>query len=278
MSLPISNFTLFPTPSRRLKFQLANMKLSAIIQSASKIILSLFLTVFLILNLAIPSISQDENSVLPPGKIYPLPESLQNWQSENQEDYFSLLDSHPVGALIWYDFPVKVYIQSPSSDLSASGLQAFQQWQTAVKEAMALWHPFIPMKEVYRQEEADIIITRQPPAIKAEINPETGLYNLPRNPAATTRVSFYFSEDNPPILKHKMAIEVSPHQTLDYLISNISHEMGHALGIWGHSDNPNDIMYYAHTRDIPTISSRDINTLKRVYQQPTRLGMKWSNE
>jgi hypothetical protein len=31
-------------------------------------------------------------------------------------------------------------------------------------------------------------------------------------------------------------------------------------------------MYFAQTRDIPPISSRDINTLKKVYQQPTQLG------
>jgi hypothetical protein len=31
-------------------------------------------------------------------------------------------------------------------------------------------------------------------------------------------------------------------------------------------------MYFAQTRDIAPISSRDINTLKKVYQQPTQLG------
>ena len=242
------------------------------IKSLNKIILPLFLSIFLILNLGIPSFSQDKNSSLPPLKHYPLPETLQNWHSENQEDYFHQLDSHPVGALIWHDFPVKVYIQSPDLGLSPSGLLAFQQWQTAVKDAIAPWQPYLPITTVNSEEEADIIITRQPPTIKAEINPETGLYNLPRNRAATTKVNFYLSLDNPPQLKHKMAIEVSPHQTFEYLISNISHEMGHALGIWGHSDNQNDIMYYAHTREIPQISSRDINTLKKVYQQPTRLG------
>lgn len=238
----------------------------------SKWILRIFLIIFLILNLGIPSLSQDKNSMLPPWRYYPLPETLENWHGENQEDYFNQLDSHPAGALIWYDFPVKVYIQSPDSDLSPSGLQAFQRWQQGVKDAIAPWKPYIKMTTVEDQSEADIIITRQPPAIKAEIDPETGLYNLPRNRAATTRVSFYLTEDNPPKLKHKMAIEVSPHQTFEYLVSNISHEMGHALGIWGHSDNPSDIMYYAHTRDIPNISPRDINTLKKVYQQPTRLG------
>lgn len=248
------------------------MRFSQIIKSSSRIILATLVIFFLIFNLAIPSLSQEQKSNLPPLKIYPLPETLKNWQWENQEDYFHQLDSHLAGALIWYDFPVKVYIQSPQADSSPSALKTFQQWQRAVKDAIELWNPYIPMTEVNSQPEAEIIITRQPPAIRGEINPETGLYNLPRNRAATTTVRFFLSEDNPPILKHKMAIEISPHQTFEYLVSNISHEIGHALGIWGHSDNENDIMFYSHRKDIPQISPRDINTLKKVYQQPTRLG------
>jgi hypothetical protein len=31
-------------------------------------------------------------------------------------------------------------------------------------------------------------------------------------------------------------------------------------------------MYFAQVRTPPVISARDINTLKRVYQQPTQLG------
>jgi predicted Zn-dependent protease len=31
-------------------------------------------------------------------------------------------------------------------------------------------------------------------------------------------------------------------------------------------------MYFSQVREPPPISARDINTLKRIYQQPTRLG------
>ncbi|WPF90051.1 matrixin family metalloprotease [Cyanobacterium aponinum UTEX 3222] len=247
--------------------------LSPTIRFLTKVVFPLFLITFIGFIFAIPSISQEAESSLPPFKTYPLPQTLQNWHSDNQENYFSQLDTHPAGALIWTDFPVKVYIQSPAEDdLSPSALQSFQQWQKAVKDAIAPWQEYIEIRQIDNADIADIVITRQPPAIKAEINPETGLYDLPRNRAATTSVRFYLTEDNPPLLKHKMAIAVNPNQIFEYLVSNISHEMGHALGIWGHSDNPQDIMYYAHTREIPQISPRDINTLKKVYQQPTRLG------
>ena len=45
-----------------------------------------------------------------------------------------------------------------------------------------------------------------------------------------------------------------------------AHEFGHLLGIAGHSDDPNDLMYPSHapTQDVP-LSARDINTAKTIY-------------
>jgi predicted Zn-dependent protease len=49
------------------------------------------------------------------------------------------------------------------------------------------------------------------------------------------------------------------------------HEVGHVLGLTGHTHNPNDIMYFTpveiadrHTE----LKSRDINTLVRLYSAP----------
>jgi predicted Zn-dependent protease len=44
------------------------------------------------------------------------------------------------------------------------------------------------------------------------------------------------------------------------------HEMGHAIGIRGHSPYPDDIMYYSETRHQATLSQRDINTIGMLYK------------
>ena len=44
------------------------------------------------------------------------------------------------------------------------------------------------------------------------------------------------------------------------------HEIGHAIGLWGHSDDPNDVMYFAATAKAPT--ARDIATWAKVNETP----------
>lgn len=215
--------------------------------------------------------SQDIKDKLPPLQTYPLPLSLQNWHSENNDNYFTEIEPHLVGYLLWLNFPVKVYLESPPDDLPTSSYQKFLRWQEITRKAIAVWHPYLPLTEVKTEKEADILIYRRQPSLDAKLNPETGLYEIPRAKAAVTQIKFYLSDTNPQKLRHRMVIEVNPNQTDDYLLANITHELGHGLGIWGHSPEKTDIMYFSHTREIPQISVRDINTLKLIYQQPTRL-------
>ncbi|MBX9690054.1 MAG: tetratricopeptide repeat protein [Candidatus Obscuribacterales bacterium] len=47
------------------------------------------------------------------------------------------------------------------------------------------------------------------------------------------------------------------------------HEIGHALGISGHSNNPKDVMYFAVplTDDMPVLSARDVKSFFRLYTE-----------
>ncbi len=48
----------------------------------------------------------------------------------------------------------------------------------------------------------------------------------------------------------------------------ILHEIGHALGLLGHSDGQGDIMYVPHQFGVTALSARDKTTIETLYQLP----------
>lgn len=223
---------------------------------------------------SINSLSQPISDSLPPLQAHPLPKFLVAWQDRSDSgDYFEQVSSTPLGYLVWTHFPVTVYIETPSTkDNTASNLR-FQQWVTTVRQAIAEWNTYFPLQEIADKSAADIVILRSPPKREAKLNPETRLYDLPRAIAAQTNYEFYL-QNQQQIIALRMTVKIAPSSVGQSLLATVRHELGHALGIWGHSPEASDALYYSQVRDPLPISSRDINTLKKVYQQPTRLGWK----
>jgi predicted Zn-dependent protease len=207
------------------------------------------------------------SSSLPPLQVCPLPPKLAQWQEgKDVGDYFDRIQTTSLGYLIWTKFPIAVYLEKPGNNS--------EKWLEIVRQGMQEWSVYLPLQEIDEKEKADIIIDRSPPPLDAKINPKTGLFDIPPARSAQTRYEFYLSQDNPSILNYRMTIKLSPGQNDRAILSAIRHEMGHALGIWGHSPFPTDALYFSQVRDSPPISPRDINTLKKIYQQPTRFGLK----
>ncbi|MEL6930280.1 MAG: matrixin family metalloprotease [Cyanobacteria bacterium J06600_6] len=213
-----------------------------------------------------------DTSNLPPAKVHALPLSLAKWNSDRQENYFEEIESTPLGYLVWTNLPIKVYVDSVEPANTAAN-QRFQQWTTAAKQAIAEWNVYLPLEEVQDKQQADITIMRSQPKREIKLNSETGLYDIPRAVAAQTNYKFYLTE-NYTTIAMGMTINVSPNFTGVSLLGTMRHELGHALGLWGHSPNKNDALYFSQVSNPPTISKRDLNTLKKIYQQPTRLGWK----
>ncbi|MDF5712814.1 MAG: peptidase [Rhizonema sp. NSF051] len=200
-------------------------------------------------------------SSVPPPQAHPLPPTLAQWQdSKNSGDYFSQVSPTKVGYLVWSQFPVKVYIE-PLNTLTGKQAEA---WVNNVLEAVKEWNAYLPLIITEKPEIADITIVRKAPPLQT--NPSS---KIPRARSAQTTYN-YISKNN--LLSHSFTILLSPSQTGQYLTAATRHELGHALGIWGHSPLQTDALYFSQVRNPSPISSRDVNTLKRVYEQPTSLG------
>ncbi|AFZ36911.1 peptidase metallopeptidase [Stanieria cyanosphaera PCC 7437] len=213
---------------------------------------------------------------LPPLKTHPLPSVLASWEDrEHQGDYFKQIKTTPLGYLIWSEFPIKVFLEKPLRNQHHTADQIrFAQWVEAVRKAIAEWNLYLPLWEVENPQLADIIIKRSQTNREFKLNQATGQYNIPRASTAQTNYEFYLKPANPAIVSHRMTIEISPNLSQLSTLAATRHELGHALGIWGHSNQETDALYFSQVRNYTGISARDLNTLKKIYQQPTKLG--WS--
>ncbi|WP_248277729.1 peptidase [Brasilonema sp. UFV-L1] len=197
-----------------------------------------------------------------PLKPHPLPPTLTKWQDNtNSGDYFSQVNPTQVGYLVWSQFPVRVYVERPEAINSKQA----EQWVNTVLQAVQEWSVYLPLAIAQQPKEADITIVRKTPPLQTSPNSKR-----PRARSAQTTYELYVSKNN--LLSHRFTMLLSPSQTGQYLLAATRHELGHALGIWGHSPLPTDALYFSQVRNSPSISPRDVNTLKRVYEQPTSLG------
>jgi predicted Zn-dependent protease len=191
---------------------------------------------------------------LPSAQVHPLPAFLKSLTPQvSGEDYFEQVQPTEVGYLVWSQFPVKVYIDPP-------GIAFPQIWIQAANQAIQEWQAYFPLEPVSEPTKADIILQAIAPQ------------HLSQGRVRSAQTSYQLFIDNQGILSHRCTVVVRPNQTGKYLLAALRHELGHALGIWGHSPRNTDALYFAQVAQPPLISRRDLNTLRRVYQQPTRLG------
>lgn len=200
--------------------------------------------------------NQEGQIILPSLQTHPLPPTLQAWSSSPDSpapDYFDQVKPTDVGYLVWSRFPIQVYIQPPDTPTA-------QAWIAAAQQAVQEWHPYLPLSLTPDPTIADITIQANRPSHRPG----------ERVRSAETIYELYVDPDNH--LAHRCQVIVRPTQAPKYVLAALRHELGHALGIWGHSPIATDALYFAQVADPPPISQRDLQTLIQVYRQPTRLG------
>lgn len=164
-------------------------------------------------------------------------------------------------------FPLKVYIKNNSQS-------APQYYQDVIRKAFLQWQEstenFINFKFIDNEKEANIVVS---------INPSTDMKKCEQEDCKYT-VAYTTPLISGDLLK-KMDILFYDSNNLGQSFSQREiyntalHEIGHALGIMGHSYNKDDIMYLETNQndyfnkfrsDFQLISQTDLNTLNLLYE------------
>jgi len=129
-----------------------------------------------------------------------------------------------------------------------------------LEEAIALWERASDGKIKFERVEdfvgADIKVSFSHKPTQLHLSNRVGEANL-------VRVGKRFYVEIEIVLRDLATLKLLNHR---FVKTAILHELGHAVGLWGHSPHAEDVMYLEATARKPT--KRDIATLKKVYSTP----------
>lgn len=194
-------------------------------------------------------------------QIIPLKESLIGEMDDNY--IYSAVQNKDILRWNIESFPLKVYFEQTKPSYRGNIKKAFEQWGKA--------SGFLQFKEVYKPEECDIEIKFTPYS-----GPKCESANCNYAVATTTNTTDKYHRLNRMIItfynSNPFGEEFSPSE----IYNTALHEIGHTLGISGHSDNPHDVMYASnhkisgvfspYSHNIIYLSKRDLNTLALLYR------------
>ncbi len=139
------------------------------------------------------------------------------------------------------------------------------RWQQAVNAALASWAEELVIVRVTDPAQAQVLVRRQRPPLR-----ELG----GRLRASHGRASLQVLEVQRAgrwRLEPRVEVLISPGQRQLAIQATALHELGHAFGLWGHSDDPADALAAVPGRQpVVALTARDRATLRWLQTQPSR--------
>jgi len=182
-----------------------------------------------------------------------------NLDNSDLDYFYSIQKLHNKKLLKWTHFPILVYIYPES-----------EKYVQNAQKSVQIWNEYIQIDFTNNVSEANIIISWK-----------KNYTDITKPDMSLNNEHILYSKDD----KTKVYIYCGRYKDSEYFEKFLTHQIGHSLGLWGHSNDKNDIMYpfqeYKNdinyrdiNDDIPDITAhsapyrpttRDINTLIRIY-------------
>lgn len=141
----------------------------------------------------------------------------------------------------------RVYIPNDANFRSLM-INAYSEWQSAIGSRVMFSY------SGNKQDASDIVIFAQGSASSGVHQGGNCAYKFSGDTLAGNTITINaYDKDGKPLPK-------------EYVYHVMLHEIGHSIGIMGHSTNPDDVMAQGATKVISHLSQRDKNTARLLYQ------------
>ncbi len=179
-------------------------------------------------------------------------------------DYRHRLARTPLG---WASLPRWcVWVQPAVEPTAATALE--RRWLTAVEGALQGWAGLLPLERVSDPAAAQILLLRRRPPLRYEASGRSRA----SHGRATLRLRAVQRQGQWRV-EPLVEVLISPDQRAAASQATALHELGHAFGLWGHSDRAGDALA-ATPGASPVLvpGPRDRATLEWLRRQPDGLG------
>ena len=167
-----------------------------------------------------------------------------------KNDYFVNALSSKSQIMRWAQMPVSVYI--PDGKYKETIKSAFQTWENGSKGIVSFTYVTNPQKA-----QIEVSLKNKIESSATERSYIAGLTKPYYKGINLVKVEVTLLDINP---------NTKQPQTKEKIYATALHEIGHALGMKGHSPNASDVMFASGSGAKKTLSARDYNTLKLLYQ------------